>query len=90
LAALEAMAAKTPIISTNSGGLSEVNLNGVTGFLSNVGDFKEMGKNAISVLKSDKTLLEFKQRAYLHSKQFTLENVLPKYLAIYERILDKV
>ena len=90
LAALEAMAAKTPIISTNSGGLPEVNLNGVTGFLSNVGNFKEMGKNAISILKSDKTLLEFKQRAYLHSKQFTLENVLPKYLAIYERILDKV
>jgi len=90
LAALEAMAAKTPIISTNSGGLPEVNLQGVTGFLSDVGDYKEMGRNAISILKDDEVLAEFKIRAYNHSKQFTLERVLPQYLAIYDRVVNNI
>ncbi len=90
LAALEAMAAKTPVISTNSGGLPEVNLHGVTGFLSNVGDYKEMGKNAISILKDEKILNKFKLNAHKHSKQFTLERVLPQYLAIYERVIEEI
>jgi len=90
LAALEAMAAKTPIISTNSGGLPEVNLHGVTGYLSDIGNYKEMGKNAISILKDDVILSEFKLRAYEHSKQFTLERILPDYLAVYERVLEEI
>lgn len=87
LAALEAMAAKTPVISTNSGGLPEVNLNGVTGFLSNVGDIKAMSKNAISILKDEATLNKFKLNAYHHSEMFTLERILPEYLAVYNKVL---
>lgn len=88
LAALEAMAAKTPVISTNSGGLPEVNLHGYTGFLSNVGDVKDMAKNAITILKDDQTLEQFKTNASLHSEKFTLERILPQYMNVYERVLN--
>ena len=87
LAALEAMAVKTPVISTNSGGLPEVNLNNVTGFLSDVGDVNAMAKNAITILKDDETLNTFKLNAFHHSEKFTLEKILPDYLAVYEKIL---
>ncbi len=87
LAALEAMAAKTPVISTNSGGLPEVNLNNVTGFLSDVGDVNAMAKNAITILKDDETLNTFKTNAFKHSEKFTLERILPDYLAVYEKVL---
>ncbi len=87
LAALEAMAARTPIISTNAGGLPEVNLNGMTGFLSDVGNVDEMAQNAIHILKDDKTLNQFKDNAHKHSKIFTLEEILPQYLEVYHRVL---
>ncbi len=84
LSALEAMAAKTPVISTNTGGLPEVNINGVTGYLSNVGDVKDMAKNTISILKNDKTLELFKANAKAHAKKFSLEKILPMYEKIYK------
>ena len=84
LAALEAMAAKTAIISTNTGGLPEVNLQGETGFLSNVGDVEDMAKNAISILKDDDILECFKENAKEHTKRFSLENILPVYEDIYK------
>ncbi len=87
LAALEAMAAKTPVISSNTGGLPEVNLDGVTGYLSNVGDYKSMAKNALSILKEDGILTKFKQNAYKHSKIFTLEQILPQYMRVYDKVL---
>ena len=89
LAALEAMAAKTPVISTNSGGLPEVNLQGVTGYLSNVGNVKEMAQNAIKILKEDIILQEFKTNAFKHSEKFTLEKILPDYLQVYNDIMRK-
>jgi len=89
LVALEAMAAKTPVISSNSGGIPEVNLDGVTGYLSNVGNYKEMAKNAISILSDDEVLTDFKTRAYLHSKKFTMKQILPQYLVVYNRVLEK-
>ena len=85
LAALEAMAAKNAIISTNSGGLPEVNISGKTGFLSNVGDIKDMAKNAIKVLKNDTVLDEFKQNAKEHTSIFSLDTILPQYEAIYKK-----
>jgi len=84
LAALEAMAAKTPVISTNTGGLLEVNIHGETGFLSNLGDVKDMAMNAISILKDDVVLEQFKQRAKEHTKKFSLQNILPVYEDIYK------
>jgi N-acetyl-alpha-D-glucosaminyl L-malate synthase BshA len=84
LAALEAMAAGSAVISTNTGGLPEVNIHGVTGYLSNLGDVEDMAKNAISIVKDAATLSKFKQNAKKHTKQFSLENILPVYEEIYK------
>ena len=83
LAALEAMAAGTAVISTNTGGLPEVNIDGVTGYLSDLGDIHDMAKNALSILKEEKTLATFKEQARVHTKKFSLENILPVYEDIY-------
>jgi N-acetyl-alpha-D-glucosaminyl L-malate synthase BshA len=90
LAALEAMAADTAVISTNTGGLPEVNIQGKTGFLSNIGDVEDMAKNALTILKDDATLLKFKANAKEHTKQFSLKNILPVYEDIYKSCAVKV
>ncbi|MDO9595355.1 MAG: N-acetyl-alpha-D-glucosaminyl L-malate synthase BshA [Lutibacter sp.] len=87
LAALEAMAARTPVISTNAGGLPEVNIQGVTGFLSNVGDTDDMAKNGIYILEDTDRLQQFKLNALAQAKRFSLENVLPKYKEVYKEVL---
>ncbi|MDD7913878.1 N-acetyl-alpha-D-glucosaminyl L-malate synthase BshA [Polaribacter ponticola] len=84
LAALEAMAAKTAVISTNTGGLPEVNIHGQTGYLSNLGDVNDMAKNAISILKDNYVLERFKLNAKEHTKKFSLQNILPVYEDIYK------
>ena len=84
LAALEAMAASTAVISTNTGGLPEVNIHGETGFLSNLGDVSDMAKNTITILKDDETLNRFKQNAKVHTKRFSLDAILPVYEDIYK------
>lgn len=89
LAALEAMACGVPVISSNSGGLPEVNFNGISGYLSNVGDVEDMAKNALSILKSDEELEKFKTNALEVAKQFDILNILPLYEAIYEKALKK-
>ncbi|RXP55114.1 N-acetyl-alpha-D-glucosaminyl L-malate synthase BshA [Lutibacter sp. HS1-25] len=86
LAALEAMAARTPVISTNAGGLPEVNIQGVTGFLSNVGDTDDMAKNGIYILENTDRLQQFKQNAVAQAKQFSLQNVLPAYKKLYRKV----
>jgi L-malate glycosyltransferase len=89
LAALEAMAARTPVISTNTGGLPEVNIHGKTGYLSSLGDVTEMANNAISILKNQETLEMFKQNAKEHTKRFSLDNILPIYEDIYKSCYKK-
>jgi len=89
LAALEAMASKVPVISTNSGGLPEVNVHGVSGYMSNVGDVDDMAKNAISILKDDATLNKFKANAYEQAKRFDINKILPMYEALYREVLKK-
>jgi len=84
LAALEAMAAKTAVISTNTGGLPEVNIHGVTGYLSDLGDVQDMANNAVSILENDEILETFKENAREHTKKFSLENILPVYESIYK------
>ncbi|WP_139959103.1 N-acetyl-alpha-D-glucosaminyl L-malate synthase BshA [Flavicella sediminum] len=84
LAALEAMAAKTPVISSNSGGLPEVNVQGVTGFLSDVGNVKEMAENALYILEDKERLRQFKKNAWEHSRKFSIDAILPDYEKIYE------
>jgi L-malate glycosyltransferase len=87
LAALEAMAARTPVISTNTGGLPEVNLHGVTGFLSNVGDIDDMSNKAISILKDDRILEKFKDQAYKFAQQFSIDKILPQYEKMYRQLI---
>ncbi|MBC8308402.1 MAG: N-acetyl-alpha-D-glucosaminyl L-malate synthase BshA [Pelagibacterales bacterium] len=89
LVALEAMASKTAVISTNSGGITEVNIDGKTGFLSNVGDVEKMAKDTITLLKNPQLLESFKINALAHANSFALKNVLPKYNAIYQSLCNK-
>ena len=87
LAALEAMAAEVPVISTNAGGLPEININGYCGFMSDVGDVEDMSKNAIKILHDDKTLLEFKANALTQAKKFDINNIVPQYEMLYKRVI---
>src|SRR5688572_2533639 len=89
LAALEAMAMKVPVISTNSGGLPEVNIHGKTGFLSNIGDVEDMSKNALSLLQDEKLLMQFRQNAYAQAKRFDIVKILPMYERLYNQLLVK-
>jgi N-acetyl-alpha-D-glucosaminyl L-malate synthase BshA len=89
LAALEAMACKVPVISTNAGGLPELNIDGYCGYMSNVGDVDDMAKNAILILEDDVKLAKFKENAYLRAQDFDLKKILPMYIAYYNEILAK-
>lgn len=87
LAALEAMACRVPVISTNAGGLPEVNKHGFSGYLSDVGDVDAMAKNALSILKDDKTLDQFKDQARAQAQNFAIELIVPQYEALYTRTI---
>lgn len=87
LAALEAMACEVPVISSNTGGLPELNVNGVTGFLSNVGDVDDMVKNALYILQ-DENLPTFKANALARAREFDITNIVPMYERYYERVLE--
>jgi N-acetyl-alpha-D-glucosaminyl L-malate synthase BshA len=89
LAALEAMAWGVPVISSNSGGLPEVNFDGISGFLSEVGNTKEMAQNAIKILEKEETLLEFKNKSVQTAKQFDIKNVVTLYENLYKKALTK-
>ena len=85
LAALEAMAASTVVISTDAGGLNEININGETGYTSPVGDVEAMSKNAIELLKDETKLKTFKQNALKEAKLFDIHHIIPKYEALYRK-----
>lgn len=88
LAALEAMACEVPVISSNTGGIPELQLQGVTGFMSNVGDVEDMTRNALFVLDKDH-LPNFKKQALARAKEFDITNILPLYENYYEKIMEK-
>ncbi len=87
LAALEAMAAEVPVISSNAGGLPEIIINGFCGYMSNVGDVEDMSRNAIKILKDDETFAVFKANALKQAQRFDIENIVPQYEALYLKVL---
>ncbi|REJ63194.1 MAG: N-acetyl-alpha-D-glucosaminyl L-malate synthase BshA [Bacteroidetes bacterium] len=90
LVALEAMAAKVPVISSNAGGISEVNVHGETGFLATIGDVETMAEHSLTLLQNPRLHEEFKDNAYRRAQEFSIDAVVPKYEAIYERALATI
>ena len=90
LSALEAMAHGVPVISTNTGGLPEVNRHGVTGMMSNVGDVEDMIKNSVYLLSDITRLERFRQKALDRAKEFSMERILPMYEQVYNQVLQPV
>src|SRR5664279_4780053 len=89
LAALEAMAAGVPLISSDAGGLPEININGRTGFMSPVGDVASMSHNAITILENDEVLKTFKSNAAEQARKFDIHHIVPIYERLYDRFLSK-
>jgi N-acetyl-alpha-D-glucosaminyl L-malate synthase BshA len=90
LAALEAMASGVPVISTNAGGLPEIMIQGVTGYMGNVGDVDTLSKHAIDILKDDERLQQFKTNAFEQAKAFDISSIVPMYVKLYEEVLSSV
>ncbi len=90
LVALEAMASKVAVISTNTGGLPEVNIDGKTGYLSEVGDVNKMASDTLSLLIDNEKLNAFKENALAHAHTFDLPNILPQYEAVYQELSCKM
>jgi N-acetyl-alpha-D-glucosaminyl L-malate synthase BshA len=89
LAALEAMACEVPVISTNTGGIPEINIHGETGFMSNVGDVDDMAKNCLLLLKDENMLHKFRAQAFIQAQRFDLKNIVPIYESYYEEVIQK-
>jgi N-acetyl-alpha-D-glucosaminyl L-malate synthase BshA len=89
LSALEAMASRVPVISTDTGGIPEVNIHGVTGFLSKVGNVDDMARNCLRLLNDESMLERFKQQAFEQASKFDISRILPLYEKVYEAVLEK-
>jgi N-acetyl-alpha-D-glucosaminyl L-malate synthase BshA len=87
LAALEAMAHKVPVISTNTGGLPEVNIHGESGYLSNVGDVEDMAINALKILETPEIHQQFKVSARKRAEKFDIRHIIKNYEDLYEEML---
>ena len=88
LSALEAMACSVPVISTQTGGIPEVVIDGESGFLSKVGDVEEMSRNAIDILSKENKLSLFKENALKQAMKYDVKQILPKYEKIYEKCVN--
>ena len=89
LSALEAMASGAPVLSTNAGGLPEINLHGVTGYMTPVGDIDTMADLATDLLLNEEKLIDFKTNARKHAQQFDIVNIVPEYEALYKKFVDR-
>ena len=90
LAALEAMASKVAVITSNAGGLPEININGETGYVENYNDVDQMSKKAISILSNRKNLEKFKNNAFLKAKEYDINNIVPLYEKTYHKALESI
>ena len=89
LSALEAMACEVPVVSSNAGGIPEVNIDGETGFLLNVGDVQGMANRCLELLQDEAMLAQFKKNAFAQAQRFDIASILPKYEAFYIKIKTK-
>ena len=89
LSALEAMACHVPVVSSNAGGLPEVNIHGKTGFLSSIGDVDDMAKNALYILSDEGRHQIFRDAAYARAREFKIEDIIGGYEDIYQEVLEK-
>ncbi len=89
LAALEAMACEVPVISSNAGGIPEVNIHGVTGYVSEIGDIDDMVANTVKILQDEALHNQMKANALARAKDFSLEKILPMYERYYEKIVGQ-
>ena len=89
LAALEAMACQVPVISSNAGGIPEINIHGVTGFLSDIGNVEEMAANALFLLKSEEQLAHFSKNSLQQAKKFDIHHIVPIYEDFYKQIIEE-
>lgn len=87
LSALEAMAAGVPVLSSNAGGIPEINIHGQTGYMANIGDIEELSRLGIDLLKDDENLNAFKQRAKEQAMKFDIHHIVPLYEELYERFV---
>ena len=87
LSALEAMASKIPVVSSNTGGIPELNVHDKTGYMSKVGDYEDMAKNIIALLSDEKKLAQFKTNAFEQAKKFDINVILPQYEKLYEDVI---
>jgi len=90
LVALEAMAAKVPVISSNAGGIREVNVHGVTGYLATIGDVETMANYSLELLQNPELHLEFRNNAYERAKEFSMDTIVPRYEEVYNRALSSI
>ena len=88
LSALEAMAMKMPVISSNTGGIPELNIHGKTGYMSKVGDYEDMAQNTIDLLTDEKKYKQFQANAFEQAKKFDIDNILPMYEKLYREVIE--
>jgi N-acetyl-alpha-D-glucosaminyl L-malate synthase BshA len=87
LSALEAMAVKIPVISSDTGGIPELNIHGKTGYMSKVGDYEDMAKNTIALLSDEKKFQQFRENAFEQAKKFDIDAILPMYEKLYKDVI---
>jgi glycosyltransferase involved in cell wall biosynthesis len=90
LSALEAMAAEVPVISTNAGGLPEININGYTGYLCEIGDIEGMSEKAFEILSNPSIHNQFKKNALAEAQKFDINIIVPQYETLYFNLLNKL
>jgi len=88
LAALEAMACEVPVISSNAGGIPEVNIDGVTGYMCEIGDVEGMAAKSIELLENEESLAIFRKNAFMQAKRFDISEILPQYENYYKEVIE--